>query len=354
MENAVSPEEKKLDETIREVADATVPVAEAEEDQELIPESTEAEDVAEDVEEEAGDEEEQDSGDHPRVKSAHKGKVLKLSLAGALVDIGESLPALIHITQIKRPEGRQDIHNIDDLLEVGQEIDVWIKRIKDNRIELTMFKPFDLEWREIKKDMVVKGKVVRMEKFGVFVEIGAERPGLVHISEMAHSYVREPSDMLKDGDEVEAKVLEVNRRKKQIKLSMKALQEEPVQEEPKPRRSYHEAAASDGSSSPAPVRQVSARAQQLKDGITADKSAAAGTKRPRKTRKRAELNTEEITMTFTAAEATGEAVPTAMEIAIREAMEKAKSRNRSESKKKSSASKEQEDILARTLNSKVG
>lgn len=352
MENAVTPEEKKLDETIGEVADATVPVAEAEEDQELIPESAEAEDVAEDMEE-AGDEEEQNSG-NPRIKSAYKGKVLKLSLAGALVDIGESLPALIHITQIKRPEDHQETNNINDLLEIGQEIDVWIKKIKDNRIELTMFKPFDLEWREIKKDMVVKGKVVRMEKFGVFVEIGAERPGLIHISEMAHSYVREPSDMLKDGDEVEAKVLEVNRRKKQIKLSMKALQDEPVQEEPKPRRSHHEASASDESSFPAPARQVSARAQQLKDGIASDKSAAAGAKRPKKTRKRAELNTEEITMTFTAAEATGEAEPTAMEIAIREAMEKAKSRNRSESKKKSGTSKEQEDILARTLNSKVG
>ena len=353
MENAVSPEEKKLDETIGEVADAMEPVAQAEEDQELIAESAEAEDVAEDMEDEAGDEDDQDSG-NPRIKSAYKGKVLKLSLAGALVDIGESLPALIHITQIKRPEGHQDTNNINDLLQVGQEIEVWVKKIKDNRIELTMFKPFDLEWREIKKDMVVKGKVVRMEKFGVFVEIGAERPGLIHISEMAHSYVREPSDMLKDGDEVEAKVLEVNRRKKQIKLSMKALQEEPEQEEPRARRTHYESTPSDGSSTPAPVRQVSARAQQLKDGVVGDKSFASGTKRPKKSRKRAELNSEEITMTFTAAEATGEAEPTAMEIAIREAMEKAKSRNRSDSKKKSGTSKEQEDILARTLNNKVG
>lgn len=349
MENAVSPEEKKLENTIGEVADAMEPVAQADEEDVIAAESADAEDVANDMEDESDDD---DSG-NPRIKSQYKGKVVKLSLAGALVDIGESLPAVIHITQIKRPEGHQDTNNINDLLQIGQEIDVWIKKIKDNRIELTMFKPFDLEWREIKKDMVVKGKVVRMEKFGVFVEIGAERPGLIHISEMAHSYVREPSDMLKDGDEVEAKVLEVNRRKKQIKLSMKALQAEPEPEEPRARKSQSEAAVSD-SDIPAPVRKLSARAQQLKDGITTDKSAAAGAKRPKKSRKRAELNSDEITMTFTAAEATGEAEPTAMEIAIREAMEKAKSRNRANSKKKSGASKEQEDILARTLNSKAG
>ena len=83
----------------------------------------------------------------------------------------------------------------------------------------------------------VKGKIVRLEKFGAFVEIGAERPGLVHISEMAHGYVKVPGDVVKEGDEVEAQVLEVNRRKKQIKLSMKALLPEPeevVEEKPKP------------------------------------------------------------------------------------------------------------------------
>ena len=107
--------------------------------------------------------------------------------------------------------------------------------IKDDRVELTMIKPLDLEWRDIKKGMNVKGQVVRLEKFGAFVEIGAERPGLIHISEMAHGYVRQPSDVVKEGDEVEAQVIDVNRKKKQIKLSLKALQPEPVKEEELPR-----------------------------------------------------------------------------------------------------------------------
>jgi predicted RNA-binding protein with RPS1 domain len=96
------------------------------------------------------------------------------------------------------------------------------------RIELTMIRPLDLEWREIKKDMVIKGKVTRLEKFGVFVDIGAERPGLVHVSELTHDYIRNPEDVVKEGDEIDVMVLGVNRQKKQIKLSMKALEEKPI------------------------------------------------------------------------------------------------------------------------------
>ncbi|MEX2144588.1 MAG: S1 RNA-binding domain-containing protein [Anaerolineales bacterium] len=91
-----------------------------------------------------------------------------------------------------------------------------------------MIQPLGLEWRELKKDMAIKGKVSKVEKFGAFIELGAERPGLLHVSEMSHDYVKRPEDVVSVGQEVEVKVLEVNRRKKQIKLSMKALQAEPV------------------------------------------------------------------------------------------------------------------------------
>jgi ribosomal protein S1 len=75
--------------------------------------------------------------------------------------------------------------------------------------------------------MVVKGKVARLETYGAFVEIGAERPGLVHVSEISHDYVKSPAEVLKEGDEVEAKILDVDRRKKQIRLSIKAAQPKP-------------------------------------------------------------------------------------------------------------------------------
>ena len=93
-----------------------------------------------------------------------------------------------------------------------------------------MLEPLGMDWREIKPDMELTGVVTRIEKYGVFVDIQAERPGLVHISEMAHGYVRTPTDIVQKGQEVSVKVLKVNRRKKQIKLSMKALEDPPMNE----------------------------------------------------------------------------------------------------------------------------
>jgi len=161
-------------------------------------------------------------------KQKYEGKVMKTSLQGAIVDIGENLPGFLHISQVvDNANPKAAIINLEDVLKVGDIVTVWVKRILKDRVELTMKEPLPLEWREIKPDMVVHGKVVRLEDFGAFVEIGAERPGLVHVSELSHSYVRVPSEVVKVGDEVDVKVLEVDKRKKQIKLSVKALQAEP-------------------------------------------------------------------------------------------------------------------------------
>ena len=144
-------------------------------------------------------------------KTHFTGIVAKVGLAGALVNIGIDKPGVMHISQIVPPTD-EPIKRVGDVLAIGQSIDVWVKRVKDGRVELTMVKPLDLDWRDIKKGMTVKGKVVRLEKFGAFVEIGAERPGLIHISEMAHGYVRQPTDVVNEGDDVEAQVIDVNRK----------------------------------------------------------------------------------------------------------------------------------------------
>lgn len=263
----------------------------------------------------------------PKMKFA--GKVIKTTLAGAVVEIAEGQKAVLHISQISTFTD-QPIKSVKDVLQVGQIIDVWVRRIKDNRIELTMIKPLELEWREIKPDMVVKGKVVRIENFGVFLDIGAERPGLIHISELAHGYVRTPADVVKEGDELEAKVIDVNKKKKQIKLSVKALLPEPVQEEVTE-----------------PVREP---------------KKEPGKEKPRRSKKnpsRQERQSEygDLSAEFQQAgeASTAESEPTAMEVALREAMERAKDRKKAEKAKKEKAkslSNEQEEILARTLEHK--
>ncbi|GAB4458274.1 MAG: hypothetical protein Kow0070_11710 [Anaerolineales bacterium] len=161
-------------------------------------------------------------------KTKLSGKVVKTTLAGAIVDIGQPLPGVVHISQLSK----EPVNKVEDVVKEGQVVDVWVRRAKKDRIELTMIEPLALEWKEIEPDMIVKGKVVRIEPYGAFVEIGAERPGMIHVSELAHGYVKTPNEVVKEGDEVEAKVLEVNRKKKQIKLSIKAL--EPEIEEFKP------------------------------------------------------------------------------------------------------------------------
>lgn len=264
----------------------------------------------------------------PKMKFA--GKVIKTTLAGAVVEIADGQKAVLHISQISTPDN-QPIKSIKDVLQDGQVIDVWVRRIKDNRIELTMIKPLDLEWREIKPDMVVKGKVVRIENFGVFLDIGAERPGLIHISELAHGYVRTPSDVVKEGDELEAKVIDVNKKKKQIKLSVKALLPEPVQEE---------------------VVEQPIREPRKESGKERTRRGKKNAPRHDRHNEASELSAE---LHSAVEDASAESEPTAMEIALREAMERAKDRKKAEKAKKEKAkslSSEQEEILARTLEHK--
>jgi len=252
------------------------------------------------------------------------GTVLKTTLAGAVVEIGAKKPAVIHVSQLVTPNNLP-IKSVKDVLQDGQQLEVWIRKIKEERIELTMVKPLDLEWRDIKKDMAVKGTVVRIETFGVFLDIGAERPGLIHISELAHGYVRTPSDVVQEGDELETQVIEVNKKKKQIKLSLKALLPEPVIEEPEP--------------------------------LVAAESKKEKLRKPKRTprRQKSEDYNENLENLTIASEAkTAESEPTAMEIAMREAMERAKTRKQDEKIRKAKTEpSERDDILARTLEHKV-
>jgi len=238
-----------------------------------------------------------------------KGKVKKTSKAGAIIDIGVEKPALLHVSQITSEKG-QSILKVEDALKENQEIDVYIRNIRDDRIEVSMKKPLALEWREIEKDQVLKGKVVQIENFGVFVDIGAEKPGLVHISELTHSYVRNASDVVSIGDDIEVKVIDFNRRRKQIKLSMKAL--EPGLDE-------------------------------IDGVIVTPAKVSRRDRKERKSNKPVEKKSEDIQ---------SDPEPTVMEIALREAMDKAGIANgnkSSKSRKTKNFSNEQEEILSRTL-----
>ncbi len=154
-----------------------------------------------------------------------KGRVKRIELFGAFVDIGVGHDGLLHISQLGRP----NVRNVEDVVKVGEEVTVYVLRVEPDtgRIALSLVKPPAMPWEDIKEGSVVTGTVVRLEKFGVFVEIGAERPGMIHVSELASGYVNSPSDVVKVGDEVKAQVIKVNRKKRRIDLSLKALEAPP-------------------------------------------------------------------------------------------------------------------------------
>jgi ribosomal protein S1 len=239
-------------------------------------------------------------------KTQLTGKIIKTTLAGALVDVGQELPGVLHISQLQK----EPVNKVEDVVQEGQSVDVWVRKIRKDRIELTMIRPLAYEWKDLEPDTIVKGKVVRLESYGAFVDIGAERPGMIHISELARGYVKAASDVVKEGDEVEAKIINVDRKKRQIRLSMKALQPEVVEEEK-------------------PVHEPKRGGKRGKKHDEADMPVDAE-------------------MTISEPELTG------MQVAWQMAQERAKSKSKSQrSKRSKSSSAEQEEILHRTLEKRL-
>ncbi|MBI1259381.1 MAG: S1 RNA-binding domain-containing protein [Chloroflexi bacterium] len=155
-----------------------------------------------------------------------QGTVKRIELFGAFVDIGIGHDGLLHISQLGRP----NVRNVEDVVKAGEQITVYILKVEQDtgRIALSLVKPPAMPWDDIKEGSTVTGTVVRMENFGVFVDIGAERPGMIHVSELASGYVNSPSDVVKVGDPVTAQVIKVNRKKRRIDLSLKALEQAEV------------------------------------------------------------------------------------------------------------------------------
>jgi small subunit ribosomal protein S1 len=158
-----------------------------------------------------------------------QGTVKRIELYGAFVDIGVGTDALLHISQL----GKQNVRNVEDVVKVGEQITAFVLKVEPDtkRIALSLVKPPAVNWDTIKEGDTLEGQVERLENFGAFINIGAERPGMVHVSEMAEGFVKSPSDIVKVGDKVEVRVLKVNRKKRQIDLSMKPAPE-PIEQLP--------------------------------------------------------------------------------------------------------------------------
>lgn len=155
------------------------------------------------------------------------GVVQRLATFGAFVDLG-GVDGLVHISQLSH----EHIENVEDVLEEGQKVKVKILAVDpdEGRISLsikdTLPGPWENIQEKVQKDAILDGVVRRLVTFGAFVEILPGIEGLVHISQISHKHINTPHEALKEGQDVQVKVLEVNENEKRIALSIKALLED--------------------------------------------------------------------------------------------------------------------------------
>ena len=159
------------------------------------------------------------------------GKVARLTNFGAFIDLG-GVDGLVHISQISH----EHVAKASDKLKVGEEVQAKVISVdpESGRVSLSIKDTLAGPWDNIEEraavGSVLDGLVKRLTTFGAFVELFPGVEGLVHISQIAHQHIATPHEVLKEGQEVQVKVLEVHPEQQRISLSIKALQEAPKPE----------------------------------------------------------------------------------------------------------------------------
>lgn len=160
------------------------------------------------------------------------GKVQRLASFGAFVDLG-GIDGLVHISQV----AHEHVEDVSAVLSEGQEVKVKVLSVDyDNeRIALSIKETLPGPWSGVEdkasKGSILTGKVKRLVSFGAFVEVFPGIEGLVHISQISHKHINTPHEVLKEGQEVQVKVLDVNEAERRLSLNMKDLIENPEKEE---------------------------------------------------------------------------------------------------------------------------
>ncbi|VUX02957.1 30S Ribosomal protein S1 [Streptococcus constellatus] len=160
------------------------------------------------------------------------GKVARITSFGAFIDLG-GVDGLVHLTELSHERNVSP----KSVVSVGDEIEVKVLDLneEEGRVSLSLKATTPGPWDGVEQKLVagdvIEGTVKRLTDFGAFVEVLPGIDGLVHISQISHKRVENPKDVLKVGQEVTVKVLDVNADAERVSLSIKALEERPVQED---------------------------------------------------------------------------------------------------------------------------
>lgn len=156
----------------------------------------------------------------------YKGVVKSLTSYGAFVDLG-GVDGMVHNSELSWTR----ISNPKDVVSIGQEIDVYVKSFDAEKGRVSLgykteeSNPWTIFMNNYKVGDVVKVTVVSMTPFGAFAQIIPGVDGLIHISQIADKKLAHPSDVLKKGEEVEAKIIDINEEAHNVSLSIRALLE---------------------------------------------------------------------------------------------------------------------------------
>ena len=154
-----------------------------------------------------------------------EGVVKNVTDFGAFIDLG-GVDGLLHISEMSW--GR--VENPKKVFQIGDTVKVLVKEINDTKVALSLKFPETNPWANAAEDFavgtVVTGKVARMTDFGAFVELAPGVDALLHVSQISRAHVEKPSDVLSQGQEITAKIVDLNEADRKISLSMKALEPE--------------------------------------------------------------------------------------------------------------------------------
>ena len=160
------------------------------------------------------------------VGSKIKGKVRNFTAYGAFVELEEGIDGMIHVSDMS---WTRKINHPSECLQKGQEVEAVVLDVnpKEQRISLGLKQAQQDPWDEIAKKFpvgsVVKGKVSKIASFGAFVELEDGVDGLVHISQISDQRIEKVKDALDVGQEVEARIVKVDRGERRIGLSIRAM-----------------------------------------------------------------------------------------------------------------------------------
>src|SRR5919107_864873 len=180
---------------------------------------------------------EQRTVEGPVIEVVKGGLILDIGLRGflpaSLVDIGafvdlDGIDGLIHISELSW----NHVDHPSEVVEVGEEVEVKVLEVDRDRerISLGLKQTRKDPWQEIVERVQVgeqiHGRVTKLVSFGAFVEVADGVEGLIHISELADHHVETPDEIVRSGDEVDARIIDVDARRRRLSLSLRPKREE--------------------------------------------------------------------------------------------------------------------------------